>query len=718
MTHDQDKRSSAVHARLIRWVTPVLFAYSQILFTKNRWVGLLLVAATMTKPVVGLTALGAVLLSFAVVRAVGFSMDAARQGLYAYNPMIIGLTIGALFEPGLPALVLVVVAVVAVVFVQTAMESAVGYYFNLPTLSLPFVVVALVVLSAAQFFNSLHMVTGPSLWAWSDAPWLPEYLSLYLRSLGAIFFSPSVLAGLLVLMALTWSSRIAVVLSFMGFTVGWILLKGVFAFQSQLLALIVGYNYILTAIALGGIWFIPQLSSFVFALGAVVLAGLLVSATVVPLSIVRLPALILPFNVTILLALYAMRQRVRDSAPRSVNFTSGTPEQNLHYFRTRIERFGTRFILRLGLPFAGKWTVTQGLDGDHTHKGAWRHAFDFEVLDASGAKHAGAGEALSDYYCYRLPVLAMADGTVVKVINAVEDNPVGKRNPVDSWGNLVIIQHGVALYSVVAHLAPGTVDVVEGQFVRKGARVGLCGNSGRSFVPHLHVQLQATPRVGSPTREIELHDVVTEEQGAIRLHRNPIPEEGVTLRNATRDEALASHFAFPIGARFRFSDSRHPERSEWVVSRIDLYNNLYLESERTGARLFFENQHHQLLVYDYLGPRDGALFVMYAALSRVPFEESPDLSWDDVLSARRFRPAWQSWLHDLVDPFTRASSLHMAYHLTSEADGSAIHGAGSLGGQTVRTRAGLDFQGLSAVSLELGGHTRTLRLEEVEHAVG
>ena len=57
-------------------------------------------------------------------------------------------------------------------------------------------------------------------------------------------------------------------------------------------------------------------------------------------------------------------------------------------------------------------------------------------------------------------MFAAAAGTVVRARGDVADNPPGERNAHDPWGNVVVIQHGPALFSVVAHLSPGTLEVV------------------------------------------------------------------------------------------------------------------------------------------------------------------------------------------------------------------------------------------------------------------
>ena len=90
---------------------------------------------------------------------------------------------------------------------------------------------------------------------------------------------------------------------------------------------------------------------------------------------------------------------------------------------------------------------------------------------------------------------------------------------------------------------------------------------------------------------------------------------------------------------------------ETVSSAIGLMGDLTLESPSLGARLWYENQGRQFVIFDHTGRRESVLHLLAAAAPRIPYEARPGLAWDDVLPRRRFRPAWVRWLTDLVEPF-------------------------------------------------------------------
>jgi pimeloyl-ACP methyl ester carboxylesterase len=157
----------------------------------------------------------------------------------------------------------------------------------------------------------------------------------------------------------------------------------------------------------------------------------------------------------------------------------------------------TRSDVPLGLPFRGEWTVFWGGDrkklNHHLDQPSQRRAADLVITAADGKTYRTDGKTNADYLDYGQPVLAVADGTVVTAIDGVPENEPGALNPFMAPGNMIVLQHGPSLYSVYAHLQPGRLTVRPGAKVKRGATLGLCGNSGNSSEPHLHFQLQDGP---------------------------------------------------------------------------------------------------------------------------------------------------------------------------------------------------------------------------------
>jgi hypothetical protein len=290
----------------------------------------------------------------------------------------------------------------------------------------------------------------------------------------------------------------------------------------------------------------------------------------------------------------------------------------------------------------------------------------------------------------------------------------------------VLLYHAPGLYSLVAHLGPGTLKVRQGQLVRRGEPLGLCGSSGRSPVPHLHFQLQATARIGAPTVPLELHDVVTEEapdeqdeQGGTaqprpRLHRALVPREGQALRNLQPAEDLEQRLRLPYGEALAFA--RPGEQAvEQLTPEIDLLGNLLLRSDDGRSLLYYDRQSTHLTVYDTLGRRGSALQLIHAALARVPFEADERLVWDDVLPRRVALPRWLWPLHDLLAPFSGDGGVELTYRARREGAALLIEGRSRRsvrGAPLVQTTARLDARGIERVALTVRGVTREVRRAE------
>lgn len=684
----------------------VLRSYAAILFSRSHLIGFLLLLATATVPRALMFGVLAVLIALFAAWLLDFDKETLQDGSYGASALLLGLGIGQTIGQLTTALVLVLLLVPLCVLLTAALRSFLSSA-HLPVLSIPFLV---------MFYFFIGLIPAAGLF-YTPPPadtltFLPDGVATPLRSIGGLFFLPRCDAGALLLVALFLHSRIAALLAVLGACTvcGLKLLLPGLAASDHLGMLIL--NGVFTAIAIGGVWFVPSPSSLLLALFGVALCSLIAIGCAEPLFRLGLPVLIAPFNAAVILILLATRQRAWDRRPKSVDFTPGTPEENLAYFRTRLLRFRWLYPTRFRLPVRGIWVCTQGVSGTLSHQGRFRHAFDFEVQGEDGKLHTGDGVALRDYNCFRLPVVAAAAGTVVKVENEVLDNEIGTVNLKENWGNYVILQHAPFLYSMVAHLMRGSIKVVPGQAVRQGELLGLCGNSGRSPRPHVHFQLQSGDRKGDATLPCRFTDVVIAGQTE-RVIADLCPEEKQLVRNWEYDEERAAFFIFPYRSLWRF---RIGKDSEQIESDLDANGQLLLRSGTPGANLCYSLCDGFFTTYDGAGAMAPALQILRAALSRVPLDASDSLRWTDYLPARPFRTWLGRVLTDIVSPFFNRDGIEMEYKLRHSGGTLLILGESRArdrrGDPLVRTAAELSRgNGPLRAEITLRGRTWTMQRE-------
>jgi len=133
---------------------------------------------------------------------------------------------------------------------------------------------------------------------------------------------------------------------------------------------------------------------------------------------------------------------------------------------------------------------------------AQRYAVDWEQMDSQDRIYSGPRENLESYTIFGKPALAVADATVISVIDGLPEQTPGKYPEAISLdqadGNSVILRlddprlHG-HVFALYAHMQPGSLRVHSGDKVHPGQVLGLVGNTGNSLAPHLHFQLMSEP---------------------------------------------------------------------------------------------------------------------------------------------------------------------------------------------------------------------------------
>jgi hypothetical protein len=159
------------------------------------------------------------------------------------------------------------------------------------------------------------------------------------------------------------------------------------------------------------------------------------------------------------------------------------------------------------------WSASSAPSNDSHHRAgllvfggraqiARRYAIDWLQLE-NGAMFAGDENDNDAYFAYGEDVLAVADGTVVTVIDGLPDNrrtAAGFQTavPITSetlGGNFIALDLGGGQFATYSHLQAGSLRVKQGDRVRRGQVLARIGMSGDARAPHLHFQVTTTASV-------------------------------------------------------------------------------------------------------------------------------------------------------------------------------------------------------------------------------
>jgi murein DD-endopeptidase MepM/ murein hydrolase activator NlpD len=166
--------------------------------------------------------------------------------------------------------------------------------------------------------------------------------------------------------------------------------------------------------------------------------------------------------------------------------------------------------LIIGPPLRGKnWVVANGCCDASPHRGAMvafdqkllaaeRYAIDWIRSDDEGhLVFPDDNTKLTDFPAYNKPIISVAKGKVVDVVDRYPDVEPGVLDQdltlTDAGGNHVIVDIGDGRFAFYAHLKPNSITVKEGDNVRRGQVLARLGNSGNTTAPHLHFHVMDAP---------------------------------------------------------------------------------------------------------------------------------------------------------------------------------------------------------------------------------
>jgi urea transporter len=655
----------------------LFFSYSEIFFLQSSIAGVFMAAITFINPNVGIAGIVSVAAAYLFARFIGMSKSFLNTGFYTYNALLVGLSIGYLFVLSPLSLFFIIAAGIFSYLLSVMLEHLFEYYLKLPALSLPFVIISSIAYLASYNYSNLYVV-GSYTPLDANALVLPYWIEGFFVSLGAIFFSPNIYAGALLALVILSVSRILFMLAVLGFYLG-ATLSGLLdgAMQSAFLN-INNFNFILISMALGSIYLVSLPRSYIIAAIAVAISTVLLDAVQTFWANQGIPVFTMPFIIITLTFLYVLKLV---NFPMVAQAIRKTPEETLDDYLCNLNRFHG-CPQRLTLPFTGCWTVWQGFSGKWTHQGHWQHAYDF-VIEKNGSTHDGDGNYLEEYYAYKKPVNAPCAGRVIKVVNNISDNMPGDVDSQNNWGNLVIIDTTEGWFAELSHFKYESIVVNEGDWVEVGTKLGLCGNSGYSPQPHIHVQAQASVHVGAATMPFCFQGYL--DKGEFVAFN--LPEEGSQVEPLYAERSLEYKTAFILEQKFHYRAFDDSDREIDLILKVCMDSNgeTYFSSDFNSGngKLFFNRNKHSFYFYRLEG-NDPWLSLIFSALPRLPLLYRAKMSWQDKLPVAA---AVSDWHRHLIN-FARAINYRVGrleYHASWSREG-VIQGYLNINNRTNESR--------------------------------
>ena len=286
-----------------QFISSTLNSYTQIFFSNNRIFAVILLIVTFFDLNAGISDLIAVLISNTSAYLIGFNRFNIKSGYYGFNSLLVGLGLGIYYQMNLEFILILLFISIFTLFITVMLEGVIGKY-GLPYLSISFLLgIWMVTLASREFTalaisergifisNELYSIGGGffvAIYNWFGELNLHESVVIYFRSLGAIFFQYHLFAGIIIAIGLLIFSRIAFLLSLIGFFTAYLFYQFVGGNIYELSYSYIGFNFILTAIAIGGFFIVPSKYSFLSVILLTPLISITITSTMAIMSLFQL----------------------------------------------------------------------------------------------------------------------------------------------------------------------------------------------------------------------------------------------------------------------------------------------------------------------------------------------------------------------------------------------------------------------------------------------
>ena len=627
-----------------------------IFFIPNPWIGAILWIALLQNPPYAVFAVLGLAVGTAVDKILKSGDEVRLGGGLRANALLASIMVGWLTAT--TDILLWIQLLIAAGSASAAAILAAAIIHTLKETSIPSLVWGYCLVAAMMFTicSDCAVLASNNTLALPIPNNLPEFGAAFIGSLGALIYSPTVESGLIVGLAILLWSRILFFTGLIGWLAGVSLALSLENIGVTYNWLPMSYNYFIAGMALGSVYFLPGRTSLLLAilggLGAS-FSGLLLQHILPDSPIAYLP---IAAAATIGVIIGAVTLAGNQCIAKLNTTRHLRPEEAWWHMKYWSQRFGYKDVL-FSTPIGGELRISQGFNGLLSHAGNWRHALDFQrpiTVDYS------LDPALN---IWGAPIYAPASGMIERLNSSVPDNQLGVSNFAENWGNHIVIRLDQGGWALLAHLQQDSIAVSTGARVEAGDYLGKVGNSGRSPIPHLHMQAQNGVQLGTLTIPFRLLNYLsTTDEDSPFKHWNAanLPAEGEIIMAAYPNTLVHNLLAsLSTGSSVWSSETigRIPSSFKQASSKNIIRINTTLNTE--GQHLYKSELEKEAIVVS-LAPDAWRIVettnlttpfmrLLALAVPSIPYAATTGMKWNDPVPI--MPSGFTSWLSMATAPY-------------------------------------------------------------------
>lgn len=299
--------------RLSGFADSVLRGVGQVMLQNNSYAGLLfIIGIGWNSLLFAVAVLVGTAVSTLTAMQLGADRALVRNGLFGFNGGLVAIALLYFLQPDALTWACIILASACSTIVMAAMLAAFEVW-RLPVLTAPFVLTSLCFFLATARLGRLES-TGllptaglPRAAAVEGVVTAATVWQGVFNGIAQVFFQGNVLTGMLFAAGLLVASRRAFVAALAGSLAGLLVAWGMGAAEPAIRAGAFGFNSVLAAIALAGVFLAPGRTTIAYVLLAAVATPFVVAAAAAALEPLGLPALTLPFVLVTWTFLFASR---------------------------------------------------------------------------------------------------------------------------------------------------------------------------------------------------------------------------------------------------------------------------------------------------------------------------------------------------------------------------------------------------------------------------